>query len=97
MSHPHLQHLISGAWHRGACICRRVRGETRASLSTHLDRDVLEQRVLQDSLQFAVDFQRQLQRHAGVNDARLEHRGHDATMARQAGLGGGEGQEIDGW
>lgn len=57
-------------------------------LSTHLDCDVLEQRVLQDSLQFAVDFQRQLQCHAGVNHARLEHRGHDATMARQAGLGG---------
>ena len=29
MPHPLLQHLISGAWHHGACTCRRVRQEER--------------------------------------------------------------------
>ena len=60
-------------------------------LSTHLDGDVLEQCVLQDSLQLAVDLQRQLQCHARVHHTGLEHRGHDASMTSQADLGGGRG------
>ena len=59
------------------CVCVRL---------ARLQRDVLEQRVLQHGLQLAVDLQREVQGEAGVGGVRGVQRGHDAPPPAQGRL-----------
>lgn len=52
----------------------------------YLQRDVLQQRVLQHRLQLAVDLQRQVQGEAAVGRVRGVERRHDAPPPAQVGL-----------